>query len=318
MSFEDNNRMVPVMDHQPGVSRSAAGRQSPFDSAASNSLRQVLESDPPQESVVDDVAHQQLGDVHVVTLARPEALNALSLAAWKRVATLFEAIARDDQARAVVVRGAGERAFAAGADIAEFPEVRIGTAASLHYSEAIGAAVRSVAGTPMPVIAMVHGLAVGGGCELAAGCDVRVAAMDARFGVPIGRLGVTLGYTEADALARLIGPAALKYLLFSGRLIGADEALRLGLVQRTVPAEELVTETLGLVDNVCASSEVTIRAGKLVADMTGRALDAEDTELLTRLAVEAYDGPDLPEGVAAFQEKRQPKFTGKRGDHARS
>lgn len=306
------------MDQQRGVSRSSAGEQNPSGFAGPNSLRQILEADPPHVSVVDDVAHQQLGDVHVVTLARPEALNALSLAAWHRIATVFGTIGNDDQARAVVVRGAGERAFAAGADIAEFPEVRIGASASLDYSEAIGKAVRSVAGIPMPVIAMVHGLAVGGGCELAAGCDVRIAAADARFGVPIGRLGVTLGYTEADALARLIGPAALKYLLFSGRLVGADEALRLGLVQRTVPAEELVGETVALVDNVCASSEVTVRAGKLVADMTGRALDAEDTELLTRLAVEAYDGPDLPEGVAAFQEKRQPKFTGRRGDHARS
>ncbi len=281
-------------------------------------MRTLLRTDPPAECTADHVAHQHHGAVHVVTLARPEALNALSLAAWRRIATIFDTIRRDDHARAVVVRGSGERAFGAGADIAEFPRVRVGAAASLGYTEAIAAAVSSIAEAPVPVIAMVHGLAVGGGCELAAACDVRIAASTARFGVPIGRLGVTLGYAEANALARLIGPAALKYLLFSGRLIDTDEALRLGLVQRSVAAEDLVTETVSLVENVRASSEVTIRAGKLVADMTGRALTAADTEALTRTTVEAYEGPDLAEGIAAFREKRAPEFTGGRGDHARS
>lgn len=281
-------------------------------------LLALLESDPPPECTVDHVAHQCHGPVHVVTLTRPDALNALSLAAWRRIAAVFGAIRQDDRARAVIVRGAGERAFGAGADIAEFPQVRSGAAASLGYTEAIGSAVESITQAPVPVIAMVHGLAVGGGCELAAACDIRIAADTARFGVPIGRLGVTLGYAEANALARLIGPAALKYLLFSGRLIGADEALRLGLVQRSVTSEELITEAVSLVENVHASSEVTIRAGKLVADMTGRALTSADTEALTRTTVEAYEGPDLAEGIAAFQAKRAPQFTGERGHHARS
>jgi enoyl-CoA hydratase len=277
-------------------------------------LEALLRRDPAPDQVTDRIAGERAGDVAVVTLARPEAHNALSLAAWRRLTGVFGALAATDGLRAVVVRGAGERAFSAGADIAEFPTVRTSAAAALDYNEAVAAALRAVGATPVPVIAMVHGLAVGGGCELAAACDVRIAAADARFGVPIGRLGVTLGHVEADALARLIGPAGLKYLLFSGRLLPADEALRLGLVQRIVARADLVAETVDLVEAIRSASAVTMRAAKAVADMCGRPLDAHDTERLTRLAVEAYDGDDLKEGVAAFLAGRPPVFAGERSD----
>ena len=277
-------------------------------------LESLLRDDPASERVTDRVACELAGDVAVVTLARPEAHNALSLAAWRRLARVFADLAATAALRAVVVRGAGPRAFGAGADIAEFPAVRTTAAAALDYNEAVAAALRVIGATPVPVIAMVRGLAVGGGCELAAACDVRIAAADARFGVPIGRLGVTLGHAEADALARLIGPAGLKYLLFSGRLLSADEALRLGLVQRVVPPTDLVTETADLVEAIRSASAVTMRAAKAVADMCGRPLDARDTERLTRLTVEAYDGDDLKEGVAAFLAGRPPVFAGERSD----
>ena len=219
----------------------------------------------------------------------------------------------------MVVRGAGDRAFGAGADISEFPQTRLGSAQALHYNESLARALNAVGTVPAPVVAMANGLAVGGACELAVACDVRVVAEGSRFGIPIGRLGVTLGYAEASAVARVVGPAMLKYLLFSGRIVDADEALRCGLVQRVVPTGQLVAETVALVEAVRASSEVTIRAAKLVADMCGRPLTAKDTEALTRSAVEAYDGADLREGVAAFIEGRAPKFSAEgRGSGGRS
>jgi len=269
----------------------------------------LLGRDPESGQVVDYVGFQQVDDVVVVTLCRPDQLNALSLASWRRLAEVFEVLTGDNQLRAVVVRGAGDRAFGAGADIREFPQTRLGAARALHYNESIARALDAVAALPVPVVAMISGVAVGGGCELAAACDIRLAADGSRFGIPIGRLGVTLGYTEASAVARLIGPAMLKYLVFGGRIIDAAEALRCGLVQRVVPSKQLVAETVALVDAVRASSEVTIRAAKLVADMCGRPLTAQDTEALTRVAVEAYDGADLREGVAAFTEGRAPKFS---------
>ncbi len=273
------------------------------------SLRETLGAQPPGDAVADHIAYQQVGPVGIVTLARPDAHNALGLGGWRRLAALFSEAADDPTLRAMVVRGSGDRAFGAGADIHEFPRLRMSAGAAIDYNEAIAAALMSVMNVPIPVIAMVHGLAVGGGCELAAACDIRIAAAGAQFGIPIGRLGVTLGYVEAAALARLIGPAELKYLLFSGRLISAGDALRIGLVQRVTADPELVGETVSLLGAILSGSQVTMRAAKLVADMYGRPLTARDTERLTRLTIEAYDGSDLKEGVAAFREGRPPRFT---------
>lgn len=271
-------------------------------------LCDVLDGDVDPASVRSHIGVEDLGAVCVITLARPQQHNVLSLASWRRLAEVFDSLTDASQLRAVVVRGAGGKAFCAGADIAEFPEVRLTAADAISYNEGIAAALRAVASIPVPVVAALTGLVIGGGCELAAACDVRIASTSARFGIPIGRLGVTLGYTEANAVSRLIGPAALKYLLFSGALIDVDEAARLGLVQQVVEPDQLSAATSQLIDTVLASSEVTIRAGKLVADMCGRALTAADTEALIRLTSEAYDGADLKEGVAAFLSRRNPQF----------
>ncbi|MFC9357497.1 enoyl-CoA hydratase/isomerase family protein [Rhodococcus sp. NPDC057014] len=273
-----------------------------------SALRQLLDTDPPAADVIDRVALQQHGTIAIVTLSHPQAHNALALASWQRLKAIFDALAGDPNLRAVVIRGAGSKAFAAGADIKEFPRTRMTAADATHYNEFVAQTLRAVAAIPVPVIASIRGLAVGGGCELSTACDVRIAAADARFGIPIGKLGVILGYTEASAAARLIGSAGLKYLLFSGELIYAEDAQRLGLVQKIVPTNDLTAATAGFVAQICRQSAVTMRASKLVADMHGRALTAADTELLSRLSIEAYEGEDLKEGVAAFEQGRRPVF----------
>lgn len=274
----------------------------------SDRLAAVLGAAVPADDIVDFVGRQRVGRVAVVTLSRPEQHNVLSLASWQRVADVAAQFARDSSCHAVVLRGSGDRAFGAGADIKEFPHTRMSPAAAVHYNEAVARGLQAVADIPVPVVAMIQGLAVGGGLELSAACDVRIAADDARFGLPIGRLGVTLGYTEAAALVKLIGPSELKYLLLSGELIAADEALRIGLVQRVVPRDALIATTVALVGNVLTSSMPTLRAGKLVADMATRSISAADTEALARYTVEVYGGADLAEGVAAFAERRAPRF----------
>jgi enoyl-CoA hydratase len=177
-----------------------------------------------------------------------------------------------------------------------------------RYNRAISSALEAVMAFELPTVAMVQGLAVGGGCELAAACDLRVAAADARFGIPIGRLGVTLGLTEARAIVRLIGPARLKDLLFTGRLVDAAEALAIGLVDRVVPVEDLTVATAEIVSSIASSAQTTIRAGKLLADAAVRPLSSEDEATFARLTRDAYDGADLKEGVAAFLERRPPRF----------
>lgn len=271
-------------------------------------IRLLLDSDPPVQDVVDRVAVQRHGSVAVVTLSHPAARNALNLAGWRRLWFVFTELASDPSLRAVVLRGAGEAAFAAGADITEFPHTRMTAAQASHYNESIGSALRALTAIPVPVIASVAGVAAGGGAELCAACDVRIASESARFGIPIGRLGVILGYTEALVAARLIGPAALKYLLFSGEFIMAAEALQMGFVQKVVAAGDLVAATAHLVGLICRQSPTTMRASKAVADMVGRALTGVDAELLARLSVEAYEGEDLKRGVAAFLAGREPVF----------
>jgi enoyl-CoA hydratase len=275
-------------------------------------LRRLLAAEHPGDGSGEIVVAERAGDVAVVTLNRPASHNALTLAGWRRLRSIFDELARDGTVRAAVIKGAGYRAFAAGADIKEFPAVRLGAAAAVEYNESVAAALDCLMLAPFPVIAMIRGLAVGGGCELAAACDVRLSEAGAKFGIPIGRLGVILGYTEASALARLIGPAELKYLLFSGELIEADEARQLRLVQRVVEPRRLVNETAQLLEAIVAGSEVTMRAAKQVVNMLGRPLTAQDTEQLSRLNVEAYGGSDLAEGVTAFQARRPPVFTMKR------
>jgi enoyl-CoA hydratase len=268
-----------------------------------------LDADPAANEGGHGVLCRRQGPVAVVTLSRPEVLNALGLESWERLGGLFDELGSDTTLRAVVVRGAGARAFSAGADISEFPDRRLTAASASEYNRSIARALDLVMTCPVPVVAMVGGLAVGGGCELAAACDVRVCSDDSRFGVPIGRLGVTLGLSETRALVRLIGPGRLKELLFSGRLVDAAEARAIGLVERVVSRERLPEETGELVAAIVDSSPVTMRAAKLVTETWGRPLTPLDVEVLTQATIDAYDGADLKEGVAAFLERRSPRFS---------
>lgn len=271
-------------------------------------VRRLLHGQPPDTTVIDRVALQRHRGIAVVTLSHPQALNALNLASWRRLKLLLDDLAGDSGLRVVVLRGAGEQAFAAGADITEFPDTRMSAADAATYNESLAVCLRALAAMPVPVIAAVRGLAVGGGCELSAACDVRIATEDARFGIPLGKLGVILGLTEADIVPRLIGPAGLKYLMFSAELIDVDTAARWGLVQKVVAADDLAAAVAKLVGQICRQSAVTMRASKVVANMHGRALTAADNDALIRFSVDAYEGTDLQEGVAAFSQGRPPMF----------
>jgi enoyl-CoA hydratase len=280
-------------------------------------LATVLDGDTPQENLRGMIGLEvvDLGSrrtAAVVTLSRPAQHNALNLDGWTRLGEVFTDLAADPTVRAVVVRGAGARAFSAGADISEFPANRLTPQDADSYNAAIAHALNAVQALPAPVIAMVSGLAVGGGCELAAACDIRLAANNARFGVPIGRLGVILGLTETRAVTGALGRANLMYLVASGRLIDAQQASAMGFVQSVVERESLHQEVCSLVANIAASSETTIRATKVIAALGSDPSVADDHPTLRSFHDQAYGGPDLKEGVAAFLVGRDPQFTAER------
>lgn len=250
--------------------------------------------------------------VAIVTLARPAQHNALNLAGWQRIAMVFTELSHNPGVRVVILRGAGNRAFGAGADISEFPSKRIGTEAGHKYNRCISAALEAVQSIPVPVISMIDGFAVGGGFELAAACDMRIASNRSRFGIPIGKLGVILGLTETRAVVGVIGAANLKYLVYSGELVDAQHALASGFVQEVVEHDAIIDRTSQIVHNIVMSSEVTIRATKQVTALAEDPAATNEHELIEKLHNETYDGLDLREGVDAFLTGRVPEFFSER------
>jgi enoyl-CoA hydratase len=267
----------------------------------------VLRDDPAPDEVEQGVAVRVRGILAEVILSRPDRRNALDLALWKRVHEVFASLDGADGIRVIVLRGAGGH-LSAGSDITQFPEHRTGIAAADHYNSAIAAALEAVMGVRQPVVAMITGLAVGGGLELACACDLRIAATDATIGVPIARLGVSIGPVEARALLRVLGPTRLKDLLLTGRLIGAEEARSLALVDRVVAPEKLPSAAWALACEIADGAPLAAMANKLTVDAVADGTLATANSRLRALTVAIYEGADLQEGIRAFSEKRSPRF----------
>ncbi len=269
---------------------------------------------PPMSGRVDLHVDGQLA---TVTLDSPGKLNAISVAMWQQLAQAFSQIVefglRSEPTRGairvVVVRGAGGN-FAAGADIDEFERVRHDPSSGRKYHlETIGNALRAVDACPVPLIAAIEGVCVGGGLEIASVCDIRLAADNGRFGVPIGRLGFPLALPELVPLLRLVGPAVAAELLLESRILTSDEALARGLVTRVVPAASFETELQLCISHIVAGSPLAARQNKAnIRRFQSRGLDYTQHELDESFAF--LDSHDYHEGVRAFLAKRRPDFTG--------
>lgn len=248
-----------------------------------------------------------LPGVALVTLHRPEALNALSFALLDELATALEALDADPACRAIVITGSGDRAFAAGADIRE---LEAQTSATLTEGGTFGAWDR-ISAVGLPLIAAVRGFALGGGCELAMACDMIVAAEDASFGQPEIRLGVMPGAGGTQRLTRAIGKARAMEVILTGRTMTAQEADAHGLITRIVPSPATVDAALELAARIAAMPPLAVRAAKAAI------LDAEERSLGEGLARERaaffglFDTDDQAEGMAAFTQKRPPAWSGR-------
>jgi enoyl-CoA hydratase len=248
------------------------------------------------------------GRVAIITIDRPEKRNALNAAVRAGLLDALDGLRGDPEVRVLVITGAGEKAFVAGADIAEFAErtplEQRGTMTGRRVFD-------EVAAFPVPVIAMVNGFCLGGGCELALACDVRFAADSARFGQPEVNLGIIAGGGGTQRLPRLVGTGQAMRLLLSGELIDAAEALRIGLVEAVYPAAELRERTLVFARTLAEKSPVALRmtkaAVRAAAEMPLSAGLAYETELF----ITAFSSDDKREGVAAFLEKRPADFPGR-------
>ncbi len=245
--------------------------------------------------------------VHVV-LDRPEKLNALDLAAWRRLAEVFRELDADRDLRCIVVRGVDGRAFAAGADISAFERERADVEQARIYAHTMHAAMEAVMSCRHPVVAAIRGVCVGGGLELACACDLRIAGAGSRFGVPVKRLGLTMSYREFQVLLRLVGPAHAAEILLEGRIFGAERAREMGLVNRVVPDEEVMAEVAATCARIAEGAPLVARWHK---KFIRRLLDPtplaphEIEEGFAALATEDYR-----RGVRAFLTRTEPEFTG--------
>ena len=252
---------------------------------------------------VDDETH-----VATLTLNRPEALNAISRQLAAELRATCEALAGQEDVRAVIVTGAGERAFCAGADLKERRTLAPDERAA--HTTAIEAAAEALAALPMPTIAAVRGFALAGGAELAIACDLRVAAQDATFGFPEVKIGIFPGAGGALRLPRIVGSGAARDLLFTGRQIAASEAFRLGLIDRLVPAETVVEAAAELAAEIAANAPLAVRAVKRALEASQDTRPEEARRAVNALRATLDGTADYDEGLAAFAERRSPRFTG--------
>lgn len=246
--------------------------------------------------------------VAVVIIDRPP-VNALSFQVVSELTNVFDELARSSSVAVVILTGEGDKAFVAGADIKEFPGLT--RQAGIEMSERGHVLMSRIATFGRPVIAAINGLCLGGGCELALACDFRVASEAAKFGQPEVNLGLIPGYGGTQRLPRLVGPALAKELLFTGRTVDAQEALRIGLVNRVVPHSELMNACFDLAQTILSKAPVAIGLAKRAVDEGMQVQLDEGLELEARYFGDACATDDMREGVQAFLEKRKPQFTGK-------
>lgn len=245
-----------------------------------------------------------------LTLNQPEKRNALSLVMWENLPAVMAHFTADPNVRVVIVRGAGDKAFSAGADISEFAAVRATPADRVHYDEAAAAAFESMRALPKLSIAMINGVCVGGGAEVAMECDIQIAAERARFAITPARLGLGYNLSDTARLVRHVGAKNAKEILATARFYSAREARGMGWINHVVADEDLEDHVRDYAAGVAANAPLTVRTAKFLINELDKPPAERDVDACHRLVEACFESADFQEGQAAFAEKRKPDFGG--------
>ncbi|MQG10217.1 MAG: enoyl-CoA hydratase [SAR202 cluster bacterium] len=259
----------------------------------------------------DHIILDPTAPVATVTFNRPSQRNAISFTMWQQFSGMMKKLDADRDVRAVVITGAGGDAFSAGADIQDFDEHRSDSAKGRGYNDAVNGALKTLSDMATPTISMIRGFAVGGGCELAIATDLRIASDDSRMGIPVGKLGISIGHREMRGLVNLVGKGNALYILLSARLLDAQESLRIGLVNQVVKPEDLQEYTYKLAADIAGLAPLSHAANKLTMHQVQNKPSLENlTKREADLPLTQFDTKDYLEGYKAFLEKRRPNFIG--------
>lgn len=246
-----------------------------------------------------------------LTFNNPARRNAMSMEMWQGVGDALEAFQNDADVRVVVLRGGGGRAFVSGADISEFDQHRASAEQRREYAAINARGNRWLRQLDKPLLAMIQGYCIGGGMAVALAADVRFATPNSQFGIPAAKLGLGYDFSAVSALARLAGPAVTRDILFSARFLPAEEALRVGLINRIVPEDEIEAEMRTYASLITGNAPLTIRAAKAALREWERDSTDRDLARVETLVNACFDSEDYKEGRRAFAEKRRPQFRGR-------
>jgi enoyl-CoA hydratase len=249
------------------------------------------------------------GAIGWMTFNKPERRNAVSLDMWEAIPEILQRFEADPAVRVIVLKGAGDKAFVSGADISQFEQSRSTQEANAYYDSVSEGADKALAECSKPTIAMIRSYCIGGGLGIAVGCDLRIAADDAKFGIPAARLGVGYGAAGVKKLMSLVGPAFTKEIFFTARHFDAAEAREMGLVNRVVPAGELERYTRNYCATIADNAPKTMNTLKRTVAELLRGAEA-DLALCDSLVKDCFASQDYVEGRRAFMEKRRPRFEG--------
>lgn len=262
-------------------------------------------------TLTEKLVARKEGHIGWIIFNNPARHNAVSLEMWQSIPLVLQAYAADPDVRVVVLKGEGEKAFVSGADISQFKEKRTGPEAVKFYNATADEAANSIRTFPKPTIAMIRGYCIGGGTATAVNCDIRIAAEDAKFGVPAGKLGLGYRYSGIKRLTDLVGAQFTAEIFFTARQFNAQEALQMGLVNRVVPVGELETYTRDYATTIGNNAPLTIASIK--RSLIEYAKDPADRDMAAIQAMvdACYESEDYKEGQTAFMEKRKPVFKGR-------